>query len=163
MKESKRAAVASFAGVLLGTAVGDALGLPAENLPPERIRKWWPGSGTTSGGVAWQMRLLFGRGMISDDTEHRLMVAQALLVHCHDAEAFERALGWKFRWWFAGLPGGVGMATAKACLRLWAGISAVGQASSRRAAGRLCAAVSLVHFSQRMQRGGGNSFWLQRD
>jgi len=106
----------AFAGVLLGTAVGDALGLPAENLSPERIRKRWKGD--------WRMRFLFGRGMISDDTDHALMVAQALLRHSDDAEAFQRALGWEFRWWFAGLPGGVGLATAKACLKLWIGFPA---------------------------------------
>jgi len=103
----------TFAGVLLGTAVGDALGLPAENLSPVRIRKWWRGE--------WRMRFLLGRGMISDDTEHTLMVAQALLSHPDDAAAFQRALAWKLRWWFAGLPGGVGLATAKACLKLWLG------------------------------------------
>lgn len=102
-----------IAGVLLGTAVGDALGLPAENLPPRRIRRRWP--------EPLRMRLIFGRGMISDDTEHTLMVAQALLSHPKDPVAFQRALAWKFRWWFAGLPGGVGLATAKACLRLWIG------------------------------------------
>ncbi len=102
-----------LAGVLLGTAVGDALGLPAENLSPEKIRKRWKGE--------WRMRLVFGRGMISDDTEHTLMVAQALLAHPDEAAAFQCALAWKFRWWFAGLPGGVGLATAKACIRLWIG------------------------------------------
>jgi ADP-ribosylglycohydrolase len=102
-----------FAGVLMGTAVGDALGLPMENLSPEKIRRRWPGP--------LRMCLVFGRGMISDDTEHTLLVAQALLSHSDDSKAFQRALGWKFRWWFAGLPGGVGHATAKACLRLWIG------------------------------------------
>src|SRR6476469_3480229 len=105
-----------FAGVLLGTAVGDALGLPAENLSPVRIRRWWKGQ--------WRMRLLFGHGMISDDTEHTLMVAQALLGNSTDPQAFQRTLGWKFRWWFVALPGGVGLATAKACLRLWMGFPA---------------------------------------
>jgi len=105
-----------FAGVLLGTAVGDALGLPAENLSPDHIKRRWKGD--------WRMRLLFGRGMISDDTEHTLMVAQALLSHPIDADAFQRTIGWKFRWWFAGLPGGVGLATAKACLRMWIGFPA---------------------------------------
>jgi len=106
----------TLAGVLLGTAVGDALGLPAENLSPDRIRKRWSGE--------WRMRLLFGHGMISDDTEHTIMVAQALLSHSDNSGAFQRALGWKFRWWFAGLPGGVGLATAKVCLRLWIGFPA---------------------------------------
>jgi ADP-ribosyl-[dinitrogen reductase] hydrolase len=105
-----------FAGVLLGTAVGDALGLPAENLSPARIRKRWNGE--------WRMRLVFGRGMISDDTEHTLMVAQALLAQPTDATAFQRTIAWKFRWWFAGLPGGVGLATAKSCLKLWMGVPA---------------------------------------
>ena len=105
-----------LAGVLLWTAVGDALGLPAENLSPERICRRWPGP--------LRMRLIGGRGMISDDTEHTLMVAQALLCHPDDPAAFQRALAWKLRWWFAGLPGGVGLATAKACLRLWMGFPA---------------------------------------
>jgi ADP-ribosyl-[dinitrogen reductase] hydrolase len=105
----------TFAGVLLGTAVGDALGLPAENLSPERIHRRWNGE--------WRMRFVLGRGMVSDDTEHTLMVAQALLAHPKDADAFQRALAWKFRWWVASLPGGVGLATARACLKLWVGFS----------------------------------------
>jgi ADP-ribosylglycohydrolase len=104
-----------FAGILLGTAVGDALGLPAENLSPKRIKRLWKNE--------WRMRFIFGRGMISDDTEHTLMVAQALLAHSSDAELFQRELAWKFRWWFIALPAGVGLATARACLKLWAGIS----------------------------------------
>jgi ADP-ribosyl-[dinitrogen reductase] hydrolase len=102
-----------FAGLLLGTAVGDALGLPAENLSAEKIHKRWNGE--------WKMRFIFGKGMVSDDTEHTLMVAQALLEHPDNATEFQRALAWKFRWWFAGLPGGVGLATAKSCIKLWMG------------------------------------------
>src|SRR5882724_9863884 len=105
-----------LAGVLLGTAVGDALGLPMENLSPERIRRRWQGP--------LRMRLIFGYGMVSDDTEHTLMVAQALLSHPNEPIAFQCALAWKLRWWFASLPGGVGLATAKACLRLWIGFPA---------------------------------------
>jgi ADP-ribosyl-[dinitrogen reductase] hydrolase len=73
--------------------------------------------------VAWRVADAFPvcRGMISDDTEHTLMVSQTLLSHSEDTGAFQRALAWKFRWWLAGLPGGVGLATAKACLRLWIG------------------------------------------
>ena len=104
----------AFGGVLLGTAVGDALVLPEEGVSRERIQRRWKGQ--------WQYRFLFGRGMMSDDTEHTLMVAQALLAHPEDAAAFQRSLAWKFRGWFACLPGGVGLATAKACLKLWAGI-----------------------------------------
>ncbi len=117
MKTSRQDQLESaFCGVLIGTAVGDALGLPAENLSPARIRRRWHGD--------WRMRLCCGRGMISDDTEHALMVAQALLAHPLDAAAFQRTLGWKLRWWFLALPGGVGLATARACLRLWVGFPA---------------------------------------
>jgi ADP-ribosylglycohydrolase len=105
-----------IAGLLLGTAVGDALGLPSEGLTSDQIRRRWKGQ--------WKMRFIFGRGMVSDDTEHTLMVAQALLSHPEDGAAFQRTLAWKFRWWFVGLPGGVGLATAKACLKLWIGFPA---------------------------------------
>jgi ADP-ribosylglycohydrolase len=102
-----------FAGLLVGTAVGDALGLPAENLAAETIRKRWNGE--------WKMRFIFSKGMVSDDTEHTLMVAQSLLEHPDNVTEFQRALAWKLRWWFAGLPGGVGLATAKSCIKLWMG------------------------------------------
>jgi len=100
-------------GILLGTAVGDALGLPAEGLRPERRRRWWPG--------AWRHRFFFGRGMISDDTEHSLLVAQALLARPDDPRAFQRRLARSLRWWLAAAPAGVGLATARACLKLWLG------------------------------------------
>lgn len=98
-------------GCLLGTAVGDALGLPAEGLSPARIQKRWPGP--------WQMRLILRRGMFSDDTEHTYAVAQSLAEHPDNPAAFQRALAARLRWWFLTLPAGIGMATAKACLRLW--------------------------------------------
>ncbi len=102
-----------LAGILLGTAVGDALGLPAEGLSPARRQRLMPGP--------WRHRLLFGRGLLSDDTEHTLFVAQSLLRHPADADAFRRRLAWHLRWWFAGLPAGIGMATARACMKLWLG------------------------------------------
>jgi ADP-ribosylglycohydrolase len=102
-----------LAGILLGTAVGDSVGLPAEGLSPRRRQRLLPGP--------WRQRFLLGRGMISDDTEHALMVAQSLLKHPGDAVAFARSLAWRLRWWFLGLPAGVGLATARACLKLWIG------------------------------------------
>jgi ADP-ribosyl-[dinitrogen reductase] hydrolase len=106
-----------IAGILLGTAVGDALGLPAEGLSPQRRRRLMPGP--------WRHRLVFGRGMLSDDTEHTLFVAQSLLEHADDAEAFQRRLAWWLRCWFASLPPGIGRATAKACIKLWFGFSPI--------------------------------------
>ena len=100
-------------GVLVGTAVGDALGLPAEGLSRGRIQRKWHGE--------WRHRFLLGRGMVSDDTEHTLFVAQALLAHPGDAAAFQRSLAWKLRLWLLGIPAGIGLATLKAILRLWLG------------------------------------------
>ena len=105
----------ALVGVLIGTAVGDSLGLPAEGMSRQRIRARW-------GGV-WRHRFLFGRGMVSDDTEHTLFVAQALLTHPGDPIAFQRCLAWKLRLWLLGLPAGIGLATLKAILKLWLGIS----------------------------------------
>ena len=51
-----------FRGMILGTAVGDAVGLPAEGMSRKRIAKFVKGR--------WRHRLVFGRGMVSDDTEH---------------------------------------------------------------------------------------------
>src|SRR5437667_8567598 len=102
-----------FTGLLLGTAVGDALGLPAEGLSKNRIQRRWQGP--------WRHRFVFGRGMCSDETEHTFMVAQTLLSHPDDPIAFQRCLAWKLRLWMLGLPAGVGFATLRAILRLWLG------------------------------------------
>lgn len=102
-------------GCLIGTATGDALGLPAEGLSAQRIERRWHGQ--------WRMRLAFGRGMFSDDTEHTFAVAQALAAAPQEVTAFQRDLASRLRWWFLALPAGVGIATAKACLKLWLGFS----------------------------------------
>jgi len=69
------------------------------------------------------MRLVCGRGMVSDDTDHAFLVAQVLLNSPSDAAVFQNKLAARLRWWFLGLPAGVGLATARACLKLWLGIS----------------------------------------
>jgi len=99
--------------VLLGTAVGDSLGLPAENLPPWRIEKRWSG--------AWSQRFVFGRGMVSDDTEHTVFVAQCLARGSVDAKSFQKMLAAKLRWWLLCIPAGIGFATLRAILKLWIG------------------------------------------
>ena len=105
-----------FAGVLLGTAVGDAIGLPRENLSARRAARMF-------GPPPLRHRLIFGRGLCSDDTEHACMTAQALVRSGGDADAFLRSLAWKLRWWVLGLPAGVGFATLRACIKLWLGVS----------------------------------------
>jgi ADP-ribosylglycohydrolase len=100
-------------GCLLGTAVGDALGLCAENLSPRRQRRLFPRMD--------RYHFLFGHGMTSDDTEHACMTGQALLASGGDPRRFARSLAWRLRWWLLGLPAGTGRATLLASMKLWLG------------------------------------------
>jgi ADP-ribosylglycohydrolase len=105
----------ALTGCLTGTAVGDALGLPHENLSPRRARRLFPDID--------RYHFLFGRGMFSDDTEHACMTAQALLASVTDSSRFLRSLAWRLRWWLLGCPPAIGLATLKACIKLWLGFS----------------------------------------
>lgn len=104
-----------FRGLLLGTAVGDSLGYPAEGLSRRRTGRLFPGR--------WRHRLSWGPGIVSDDTDHSVFVAQALLKHPADVEPFARRLAMSLRWWLLGLPPGLGRATLLSILRLWMGFS----------------------------------------
>src|SRR5687768_6368227 len=103
-----------LSGTLLGTAIGDALGLPAEGMSARQIQRRW--------GKVDRFRLCERTGFVSDDTEQAALVAEALARHPDDpercVEAFRRALVW----WFLRLPFGVGLATIRACLRSAAGL-----------------------------------------
>src|SRR3954465_809146 len=98
----------SLAGVLVGTAVGDALGLPLEGLSRRRQARLFP--------PPLRHRFALGRGMISDDTEHTFVVAQSLLDSPDDPARFQRQLARRLRWWLAALPAGIGFATLRAIL-----------------------------------------------
>jgi ADP-ribosyl-[dinitrogen reductase] hydrolase len=93
-----------LAGLLLGTAVGDSLGLPREGLSPRRARRLYPGP--------LRQRL----GLLSDDTEHACMTAQALLAEPNDPARFGRVLARKLRWWLAALPPAIGFSTLRALI-----------------------------------------------
>ncbi|MBK9266986.1 MAG: ADP-ribosylglycohydrolase family protein [Polyangiaceae bacterium] len=103
-------------GVLLGAAVGDALGLPREGLSPTRAARMY-------GLRPLRHRFLFGRGMTSDDAEHACLTAQALLAAPDDTHRFSRSLAWRLRGWFAAMPAAVGWATLRAIVKLWIGFS----------------------------------------
>ena len=98
-------------GIILGTAVGDAVGLPAENLRAKTIAKL--------GWQEWKHRFFFGKGMTSDDTEHTLFVYQALIAHADNVESFKKTMAWKLRLWLLGIPVGIGFGTLRAILKLW--------------------------------------------
>jgi ADP-ribosylglycohydrolase len=104
----------SILGCLLGTAVGDAVGLACEGYPRARQRRVF-------GEISGPRLLPGGRGMVSDDTEHTIIIAQALIASGGETERFAFVLASEMRRWFRALPAGLGMATLKACLKLAVG------------------------------------------
>jgi ADP-ribosylglycohydrolase len=103
----------TITGCILGTAIGDALGLPYEGLTPQRQRRLFARPD--------RYHLVLGKGMVSDDTEHTCMVAQALIVSASDPTRFVRSLARQLRLWLLCVPAGIGLATLRATLRLWLG------------------------------------------
>lgn len=83
-----------------GCAIGDSLGLPFENLSSRRVEKMMEGK-------RFRHRFFLNRGLVSDDTEHSLLVAKSILEHFPDEEAFQQALAKELRWWLAGMPPGL--------------------------------------------------------
>ena len=59
--------------------------------------------------------------MVSDDTEHTVMVAQSMGRWGGDVDRFLGDFGRRLRLWFALIPAGIGRATLRACVRLWFG------------------------------------------
>ena len=120
-------------GCMLGTAVGDALGLVCEGLSRDRQLRWFP---SLDG-----YHLLFGKGLCSDDTEHACLIAQSIIVSGGDEGLFERDFAWRLRWWLAGLPAGIGLATLRSIVKLWLflppawrGVYSAGNAPAMRSA-----------------------------
>jgi len=102
-------------GSILGTAVGDALGLVCEGLSRRRQHKLFPALKT--------YRFLFGRGMISDDTEHAAMAAESLITSAGEPVKFEKEMARRLKVWLLTLPAGLGLATLKSSIKLLCGIS----------------------------------------
>lgn len=131
-KEERRADLRDrFAGVLLGTAIGDALGLPMEGMGAAAIARAYP---------RLDRFFLLGRtGFVSDDTEQSALVAQSLARHPRARERFVRAFQWSLLGWFLRLPWGIGFGTLRACLRIAlgfrrSGVSSAGNGAAMRAA-----------------------------
>ena len=126
-------------GCLLGTAAGDMLGLPFENLSRAHVARLLR--------EPLEQSLFLGRSLISDDTEHTAMVARSLLEERHDASRFARRFADRLRWWLLSAPPGVGGATARGVIKLWlgfppsrSGVRSAGNGPAMRAAliGVLC-------------------------
>jgi ADP-ribosylglycohydrolase len=116
MKPQQLVDSAVLTGVLLGCAVGDSIGLPYEGLSRTRI------ANRLKQGL--RQSLLFGTGMVSDDTEHMVITTKALAKSMGQVEIFSKSLAWQLRFWLLALPAGMGLATLKACTKLLLGVSA---------------------------------------
>ena len=101
-------------GSLLGTTVGDSLGLPYEGLSSKRGKLLMP--------FPLRQRLLGRKGRISDDTVQSAIVLDALIRCDGDVEQFQKLIASGLRKWFCSIPPGIGLATTTACLKLLVGI-----------------------------------------
>lgn len=118
-------------GVLLGTAVGDALGLVCEGMSAKRIARRF--------GRLDRFYLLGRRGFVSDDTEQSALMAQSLARHPADLDGCVRAFRRSLLGWFWRLPWGVGLATIRASFKIMlgcspSGVRSAGNGSAMRAA-----------------------------
>ncbi len=138
----KAIAIEAMNGCLLGGALGDSIGLPFEGMNARRIAK--------VSKKPLEQSLFFGRGMVSDDTEHAVMTLLCLNECDTDPATFSRFLGKRFQWWFAGLPAGIGLGTARSIIKLWFGVSPGKSGSSSAGNGPMMrAAVIGVRFADR--------------
>jgi ADP-ribosylglycohydrolase len=118
---------------LIGTLVGDSLGLPYEKLPKGRNLRLMP--------FPLRQRICFGRGFPSDDTLLSLFVLQSLVECGSNEDKFVARFARRLRTWFLSLPPGIGLSTVKACMRLCvrvnprrSGIKSAGNGAAMRAA-----------------------------
>ncbi len=99
----------SIHGCILGTAIGDAVGLKREGLSRDRAI-WLHGDQPAPD-------LIFGKGFCSDDTEHTVLVGCALLRSAGSVELFERVFVGYLQKWLLTAPAGIGMGTLKAVIK----------------------------------------------
>lgn len=129
-----------LSGVLLGTALGDALGLACEGMSAKAIARRF--------GVVDRFRMLGRTGFVSDDTEQSALIAQSLAKFPDDVDACVRSFQRSLLGWFCRLPWGVGMATIRSCFRIGLGLAPSGVTSAGNGAS-MRAAVIGVYFQDR--------------
>jgi ADP-ribosyl-[dinitrogen reductase] hydrolase len=133
-----------IAGTLLGTAVGDALGLPCEGMSAKRIARRF--------GRLDRYHLIGRTGYVSDDTEQSALVAQSLAKHPGDPERCARAFRRSLVGWFWRLPWGIGMATIRSCFRTMLGFSRTGVRSAGNGSAMRAAVIGALFHDQPQRR-----------
>lgn len=99
----------SISGCILGTAIGDAVGLKREGLSRDKAI-WLHGHHPSPD-------LIFGKGFCSDDTEHTVLVGVAFLKSGGNVDAFEKAFAKLLRTWLLTCPAGIGLGTLRAIVK----------------------------------------------
>ncbi len=99
-------------GLMMGVAIGDALGLPREGLKRRTALKMF-------GRPQLRFRLFPGVGLYSDDTQLMLMAAQATLRSRSEWRPFRSSYLRRLAWYPLSIPVGAGRATITAALKSW--------------------------------------------
>ena len=106
MQDDTLATARTVRAALLGTAVGDALGLPFEGLSASEVLR--------HGGRLDRFMLAGRTGFVSDDTEQSALVLQSVLAARGDVREATRRFRWALLGFFLRLPFGIGLATLRA-------------------------------------------------
>lgn len=99
-------------GLMIGVAIGDAIGLPREGLERRTALKMF-------GRPKFAFRLFPGVGFYSDDTQLMLMAAQSILRSHSEWRSFSRSYLRRLAWFPLSLPAGAGKATILASFKSW--------------------------------------------
>lgn len=131
-------------GLLLGTAIGDALGLPFEGLSREQIHR--------RASKLNRFELFGQKGFVSDDTQLTVILAESLLLGRGELGSTMQAFRHGLKLWFLGLPWGIGAATLKACLLLLLGVKQSGRPSAGNGAAMRAAPIGAYFAHNREER-----------
>lgn len=134
-----------LSGTLLGTAVGDALGLYMEGLSANSIDSQF------SSGID-RYYLLGNVGFVSDDTEQSALVAQALIGNPPELSSSIRSFRASMLGWFCRMPFGVGRATSQSCMKILTGAKTTGIHSAGNGVAMRAAIIGVYFHDDREQR-----------
>ncbi|MBS1953575.1 MAG: ADP-ribosylglycohydrolase family protein [Cyanobacteria bacterium SZAS-4] len=136
-----------LAGTLLGTAVGDALGLYMEGLSAESIRAQFPSQADIA-----RYYLVGNIGFVSDDTEQSALLGQALISSSPNLSRSVKSFRSSMLGWFCRMPFGVGRATSSSCMKILMGAKATGIRSAGNGAAMRAAILGVFFYDDQHLR-----------